>query len=190
MQRFLSLLLVFGLWMGINFSAAPAAWADFSFDTLSPCGQNPAFKQQIQSQVDGYEARITKFAPGSAPVVYLQSKIDSAKERYEKYANSTLLCGEDGLPHLITDGRLSHAGEFLVPGLAFLYIAGWIGWVGRAYIIAVRKAGNAAAKEIVIDVPLAIKCMLGGFAWPLAAIKEFFSGELVASERDVTVSPR
>jgi photosystem I subunit III len=192
MQRFFSLLLVFGLWMGISFSAAPAAWADLSFDTLTPCGQNPAFRQQIQSQVDGYEARIAKFAPGSAPVLYLESKIKAANERYEKYANSTLICGEDGLPHLITDGRLNHAGEFIIPGLAFLYIAGWIGWVGRAYVIAVRGLGydKATSKEIIIDVPLAIKCMLSGFLWPLAAIKEFISGELVAPNSELTVSPR
>jgi len=27
-----------------------------------------------------------------------------------------LLCGTDGYPHLIVDGRWSHAGEFVSPG--------------------------------------------------------------------------
>ncbi|MDX1976226.1 MAG: Photosystem I reaction center subunit III [Pseudanabaenaceae cyanobacterium bins.68] len=185
MQRFLALILVFGLWI----CTAPAAWADFNFDTLTPCGQNPAFEQQIQSQIDSYEGRLANFAPGSAPATYLQTKIESAKARYQKYANSSLLCGEDGLPHLISDGRLDHASEFLIPSLLFLYIAGWIGWVGRDYIRAVRGA-DATSKETVIDVPLALRFMLLGFAWPLAALKEWQSGELIAADAEVTVSPR
>jgi photosystem I subunit III len=190
MQRLLALILVFGLWTGMNLSVAPAAWADFNFDTLTPCGQNPAFQQQIQSQIDGFETRLTTFTPGSAPALYLIDKIENAKARYQKYSNSSLLCGEDGLPHLISDGRLDHAGEFLIPSVLFLYIAGWIGWVGRDYIRAARKAGDATTKEIIIDVPSALKSMIGGFAWPLAAVKELLSGELVAPDSEVTVSPR
>lgn len=88
------------------------------------------------------------------------------------------------------DGRLSRAGDFLIPSVLFLYIAGWIGWVGRAYLIAVRDSGEANEKEIIIDVPLAIKCMLTGFAWPLAALKELAAGELTAKDNEITVSPR
>jgi photosystem I subunit 3 len=43
----------------------------------------------------------------------------------------------NGLPHLIADGRWSHAAEFILPGFGFIYITGWIGWVGRKYIRAV-----------------------------------------------------
>jgi photosystem I subunit 3 len=32
--------------------------------------------------------------------------------------------------------------------------------------------------------------MLTGFIWPLAALKEFGSGELLVPENEVTVSPR
>ena len=45
-------------------------------------------------------------------------------------------------------------------------------------------------KEIMIDVPLAVKCSLSGFAWPLAAFGEFSSGKMFADESEVTVSPR
>ena len=97
----------------------------------------------------------------------------------------------DGLPHLISDGRFDRAGEFTIPALMFLYIAGWIGWVGRAYLIAIHKdPATAAQKEIILDLPLALKFSLTGFAWPLAAIKELTSGELVVPESEVTVSPR
>jgi photosystem I subunit 3 len=85
---------------------------------------------------------------------------------------------------------LSHAGEFLIPSILFLYIAGWIGWVGRAYLISVSKDKDPEMKEVLIDVPRAIKYMLSGFAWPLAALKEFTTGELTAKESDITVSPR
>ncbi|MEL7316574.1 MAG: Photosystem I reaction center subunit III, partial [Cyanobacteria bacterium J06559_3] len=45
-------------------------------------------------------------------------------------------------------------------------------------------------KEIIIDVPLAIKCSLSGFAWPLAAAKDMISGEMFAKDNEITVSPR
>ena len=91
---------------------------------------------------------------------------------------------------MIVDGRLDRAGDFLIPGILFLYIAGWIGWVGRAYVIAIKKDPNTEDKEIIIDVPLAVTCMLGGFAWPASAIGEFTSGKLVAKDNEITVSPR
>ena len=85
---------------------------------------------------------------------------------------------------------MAYADDFLIPSLLFLYIAGWIGWVGRAYLIAIRKEANPEMKEVIIDVPLALKFMLTGFTWPLAAIKEFLSGELTAKEEEIPVSPR
>jgi photosystem I subunit 3 len=77
----------------------------------------------------------------------------------------------------VVDGDLAHAGEFLIPSLLFLYIAGWIGWVGRAYLIAVRSGKNPEEKEIIIDVPL-------------AAFKDMTSGAMFAKENEITVSPR
>ena len=81
-------------------------------------------------------------------------------------------------------------GDFIIPGILFLYIAGWIGWVGRAYLQDIQKGPNPEAKEITIDVPLAIKSMLSGFAWPLAAFGEISTGKLSAKENEITVSPR
>ena len=68
-------------------------------------------------------------------------------------------CGEDGLPHLIVDGRWSHAGDFVYPGIMFLYVAGCIGWAGREYLKATRGK-NAAQYEIFIDRSIAIKSLL------------------------------
>lgn len=166
MRRFFAVALVVFLWFGF----APPAAAGLAGDDvagLTPCGQNKAFLERAAN-----------------------AKTTSAKARFDFYGSSTLLCGSDGLPHLVVDGDLAHAGEFLIPSLLFLYIAGWIGWVGRAYVITVRGQKNPEDKEIIIDVPLAIKCSLTGFAWPLAAFKDIASGAMFAKDDEITVSPR
>ena len=91
---------------------------------------------------------------------------------------------------MITDGRWSHAAEFILPSILFLYITGWIGWVGRKYLQLVSKTSNPTEKEIIIDVPLAASVMSTGFAWPVTAWNEFAKGELLASDDSITVSPR
>ncbi len=165
MRKLLALILVATMW----FNFAPSASAD-GVSGLTPCADSPAFQQRAKS------ARNTTADP------------QSGQKRFERYSEA--LCGPEGLPHLVVDGRLSHAGDFLIPSILFLYIAGWIGWVGRAYLIAIRDDKEAEMKEIMIDVPLAFSIMLGGFAWPLVAVKEFLSGELTAKETEIPVSPR
>lgn len=132
---------------------------------LTPCSDTAAFQQRAAN-----------------------AKTAQAKARFQNY--STLLCGEEGLPHLIVDGSPSHIGEFIIPSILFLYIAGWIGWVGRSYVISVRGDKDPEMSEIIIDVPRAIKLMTSGFLWPLAALGEFTSGKLTVKDSEITVSPR
>ena len=47
-----------------------------------------------------------------------------------------------------------------IPTIGFLYIAGWIGYVGRDYLIAARKESKPREKEYIIDVPQALKMAL------------------------------
>ncbi len=188
MRKLFALMLSLCLWFGLTAQPAQAA---FSFDILTPCGQSEAFQNRLSDEVSGFEERLTNFQPGTPQYNYLLHKIETTKARFNKYASSSLLCGEDGLPHLISDGRWDHAGEFIFPSLLFLYIAGWIGWVGRSYLRTIRaNPEEACQKEIVIDVPLALQCMLTGFAWPLVALKQFTDGELTAPDNEVPVSPR
>ncbi len=161
MRRLLALIFSVCLW----FAFVPPASADVA--GLTPCNESPAFQQRAEN-----------------------ATTEAAKRRFEFYGNSNLLCGEDGLPHLVVDGRLSHAGEFLIPSILFLYIAGWIGWVGRAYLRTIREEKSPEDKEIVIDVPLAVRTALTGFAWPLAALQQFASGDLVAKDEEIPISPR
>ncbi|PSB05567.1 Photosystem I reaction center subunit III [filamentous cyanobacterium Phorm 46] len=162
MRRLFAAILVVSLW--ISFAPVASAY------NLVPCKDSPAFKELAKN------ARSTNGDPASA------------KARFDRY--SAAMCGPEGYPHLIVDGNLAYAGDFLIPSILFLYMTGWIGWVGRAYLQAIKKSANPEEKEIIIDVPLAVKFMLSGVLWPLAAIKELTSGEMFAKDDEITVSPR
>lgn len=157
---------------------------------LVPCKESIAFNNHLQSSVKKLEARLAKYNALTPPALALQEQIQRTKNRFENYGQAGLLCGADGFPHLIADGRWSHAGDFIFPGLLFIYIAGWIGWVGRGYLNAVSKTSKPTEKEIIIDVPLALKFSVSGFTWPLAAWQEYTSGKLIVDDNNVTVSPR
>ncbi|MGK7875646.1 MAG: Photosystem I reaction center subunit III [Xenococcaceae cyanobacterium] len=164
MRRLFALIMVVMLWC----TFAPSASADVA--GLVPCSESPAYQQRAKS--------------------FLNTTDDpmSGQNRAERYAEA--LCGPEGLPHLIVDGRWSHMGDFFIPGILFLYIAGWIGWVGRAYLSTIRGDKNPEMKEIIIDVPLAVGKMIMGFAWPLAAVQEYLSGQLIAKDSEIPISPR
>lgn len=157
---------------------------------LTKCSQSPAFNKRLKASVKKLDQRMAKYEVGSAPALALKQQIERTEARFNKYSRSELLCGADGLPHLIADGRWSHAAEFILPGFGFIYISGWIGWVGRKYVRAVSTTKNPAENEIIINVPLALKIMTTGYIWPISAWQELISGDLVAPDNEVTVSPR
>jgi photosystem I subunit 3 len=164
MKRLLAFILIATLW----FNFAPAAHADL--DHLTPCSESAAYQSKAKN--------------------FLNTTDDpqSGQKRAERYSQA--LCGPEGYPRLIVDGRLDHIGDFIIPSLLFLYITGCIGWAGRAYLIAIRGQKDAEMKEIILDVPLATKSMIGSALWPVAAVKEFLSGELTAKDSEINVSPR
>ena len=165
-----------------------AAMADIG--GLTKCGDSPAFTKRLNSSVKKLEQRLSLYEADSPPALALEQQIERTKARFDKYGRSELLCGTDGLPHLIADGRWSHAGEIFIPALGFVYIAGWIGFVGRKYLRAVSTTKNPAESEIIINVPLALKIMTTGYIWPISAWQELISGDLVAPKDEITVSPR
>jgi len=141
---------------------APAAHADVAGLTL--CADSPRFQQRAAA-----------------------ATTEQAQARFAMYSQAS--CGEDGLPHLIVDGRFSHAGDFLIPSLLFLYITGWIGWAGRSYMMAIRGKGSQM-KEIQIDMGVATSCALAAAKWPVDAFKQMLSGSMFADNNHITVSPR
>jgi photosystem I subunit 3 len=166
MKHLLALMLVLALW----FNFAPSASADGNVAGLAPCSETPAFVQKSKN------FRNTTADP------------QSGQKRAALYAQA--VCGPEGYPHLIVDGRWDHIGDFFIPSILFLYITGQIGWAGRAYLIAVRDDKEAEMKEIILDVPLALKCMITAFAWPLLAIQELLTGKLTVPDSEIPVSPR
>nr|YP_009297625.1 photosystem I subunit III [Hildenbrandia rivularis]AOM67169.1 photosystem I subunit III [Hildenbrandia rivularis] len=157
---------------------------------LVSCSESSVFNKRLQNTVKKLELRKSKYEVNTPPFLALDQQIRKTQMRFENYSKAGLLCGNDGLPHLIADGRWSHARDFVFPGLLFLYITGWIGWVGRGYLLAVAETQKPTEKEIILDVPLAIKFMSSGFTWPLAAWQEFSSGNLLAPNDKITISPR
>ena len=157
---------------------------------LTKCSESPAFAKRLKTSVKKLEQRMSQYEADSPPALALKQQIDRTEARFDKYSRSELLCGTDGLPHLIADGRWSHAAEFIIPGFGFIYISGWIGYVGRKYLRAVSTTSNPSESEIIINVPLALKIMTTGYIWPISAWQELISGELVAPKDEVTVSPR
>lgn len=157
---------------------------------LTKCSDSPAFTKRLNGSVKKLQQRMSKYETDSPPALALQQQIERTEARFDKYSRSNLLCGTDGLPHLVADGRWSHAAEFIFPGFGFIYISGWIGWVGRKYLRAISTTKNPSESEIIINVPLALKIMTTGYIWPISAWQELISNELIAPKEEVTVSPR
>ncbi len=187
MRKLLSLMMALAIAVGLVCSFANTARAE-ALIGLQRCSEVPAFQERLDDRLSELEAKAMSFEPGSSSAKLYERKLDQAAKRFERY--SSLLCGEEGLPHLVTDGRLNHAGEFIIPGLLFLYISGWLGWAGRSYLITVRQDKDPEMKESTIDVQLAAQCFVQALAWPLVAFKEIASGTIREKEEAVPISPR
>ncbi|KAI3455860.1 hypothetical protein Pfo_012523 [Paulownia fortunei] len=159
--------------------SAPVLPASADISGLTPCKESKQFAKREKQEIKKLESSLKLYAPDSAPALAINATIEKTKRRFENYGKQGLLCGSDGLPHLIVSGDQRHWGEFITPGILFLYIAGWIGWVGRSYLIAIRDEKKPTQKEIIIDVPLANKLIWRGFSWPVAAYREYLNGELI-----------
>ncbi|KAI6672460.1 hypothetical protein NL676_000366 [Syzygium grande] len=133
----------------ILLSAPQPAAADIA--GLTPCKESKQFAKREKQQLRKLESSLKLYAPDSAPALAIKATMEKTKRRFDNYGKQGLLCGTDGLPHLIVSGDQRHWGEFITPGILFLYIAGWIGWVGRSYLIAIRGEKKPTEKEIIID---------------------------------------
>lgn len=149
---------------------------------LIPCKDSPAYQRRMEESTKKLTSRLQKYEYGSPAYLAIDQQISSTKTRFAKYSDKGLLCGTEGLPHLIADGRPSHAGEFITPGIGFIFIAGWIGWVGRKYLHYAKNTEKPNEAEIILDVPVALSLMSSGFSWPLEALNEISSDELLAND--------
>ena len=180
---------ILSLAIAILFILTPSV-ASAEIGGLTKCSESSAFSKRLNTTIKKLEARKSTFEAGTPPALALQQQMDRTTARFDKYSRSELLCGADGLPHLVADGRWSHAAEFILPGFGFIYISGWIGWVGRKYLRTVSANPNPSESEIIINVPLALKIMTTGYIWPISAWQELISNDLVTTADKITVSPR
>ena len=161
-----------------------------SFSQLTPCKESQAFQKRLTSSIKKLENRLSLYQKDTKEYLALIKKIESTKMRFEKYEKQNMLCGKEGLPRIIANGQWDHANDFIIPGLLFLYITGWIGWVGRKYLQWAASTENSFENEIIINIPVSLSIANSGFLWPLDAWKELNSGKLLSSKDDITVSPR
>lgn len=171
-----------------SFSYIPDVKAEYL--NLTTCQDSKNFHKREISSIKKLENRLGYYELDSTEYKSILKEIEGVKQRFKLYENSELLCGKEGLPHLIVSGDLKHFQEFTIPGLLFLYIAGWIGWSGRKYLKYNSNQENSFENEIIINVPLALSIINSGFLWPIDIWKEFISGDLLAQDEDITVSPR
>ena len=131
--------------------------ANAAFQNLTPCKTSPAFAKRLKSALKKLDNRLKLYTPESKEAEFLNKEIIATKARFERYGESGLLCGKEGLPRIIATGQFDRANEFVIPGILFLYITGWIGWVGRKYLRYASTQKNAFENEIIINVPVAIQ---------------------------------
>lgn len=171
----------------------PASAAE-GLEHLVPCAESKKFDGRLQKEVKALEKREKLYEAGSAPYQALEATKARTQARFAKYAKDGLLCGTDGLPHLISDPglavRYGHAGETLIPTVGFLYVAGYIGTAGRTYLQEISSRQKPTQSEIIIDVPLATSIAFKSWDWPGKAIQELASGKLTENDDSVPVSRR
>jgi photosystem I subunit 3 len=159
--------------------AVPPTFTIKAAKHLELCKNTKKYAKVFKDKLYKTGLRQKKYVQGSAIWKRYEKEIAGIKRVQTAYGER--LCGKkDGLPRTIASGELVRGG--VIPAsLAFLYIAGWIGWAGRSYMQ--RKA--SPKQEILIDVPLALTCMASGFAWPVAAWQEIVNGEMIESDENI-----
>jgi photosystem I subunit 3 len=152
---------------------------------LVACKDSPAFKTRFKDTLDGLDSSLSNYEVGTPGYDAIKDRIERTKERFNKYGKQGLLCGNEGLPHLIADGRLDRAGEFLLPGLLFIYIAGWIGSSGRFYLAFSSLTPQPSENEIFINLPVAVLSMCVGCLWPFSVCVDLMAGTFVENKVDL-----
>jgi photosystem I subunit 3 len=62
--------------------------------------------------------------------------------------------------------------------------------VGRLYLNKVKTEAKPTEKEIIIDVPAALRLTWQGATWPVQVVAELKANTLTEKAENITVSPR
>ncbi len=93
-----------------------------SSSNLIYCKDSAPFQKRLSTSVKKLENRLNLYEKNSKEYLSLIKKIESTKDRFEKYKNQNLLCGKEGLPRIIATGQWDRANEFTIPGILMIYI--------------------------------------------------------------------
>mmetsp|Transcript_17163 Transcript_17163/g.47314 ORF Transcript_17163/g.47314 Transcript_17163/m.47314 type:complete len:265 (-) Transcript_17163:105-899(-) len=146
---------------------------------LQPCKDNKKYHKKFKDAIYKLTTRQKKYTTGGVIAKRFDLEIAQTKRVEEAYGNR--LCGKaDGTPRTIASGE-NVRGSIVIPGLMFLYTAGWIGWAGRSYL----NRTKSAEKEMFIEIPLALTCMASGFAWPVNAWQEIVNGQMTVPDSEL-----
>ncbi|WP_287131091.1 hypothetical protein [Candidatus Cyanaurora vandensis] len=162
----------------LAFCLCPLAMAE-PIGYTTTCRDNPAFQEIKTTRLNGYDEQIAKAGATAYTEQLRARKADWV--RHYAMLDQAQCDTTTGLPHLIADGRLSNAGDFIIPSILFLWLAGALGWAGRDYLMKTQNPQD----EILIDFPKAIQSLLLGLIWPAFAIPQIASGAI----RDDKVKP-
>merc|ERR1712007_283538 len=173
-----------------------------SISGLTPCTESKAFAKRKNQELKELQKRMKKYEIDSSPVIALKATMERTERRFDNYGKGGLLCGNDGLPHLIAEPALAlkngRANDIFIPTIGFLYVAGWIGHSGRLYLEEMRKELKNKNKvrrwllisDVALDVPLAIAILAKAFAWPVMVSQLIVSDTLLEKDENISVSPR
>ena len=164
----------------IDLENTPEHWTIKASPVLEPCKNNKYYHKKFKDEMYKTTKQQARYAKGSAVYARFNKKVAMIKAREEAYGDR--LCGlKDGNPRVVATGEWNVRASVMWPATIFLYIAGWIGWAGRSYLIRT----NDETKELNIDVPLALTCMASGFSWPVAAWQEIVNGEMAVPDDQI-----
>jgi photosystem I subunit 3 len=155
---------------------------------LQTCKDVEAFNNTKAGSLEKLKKLSNNVSLDSPTYIEIQKTIKRTELRFEKYKN--LNCGSDGLPHIALG---SASRQVIAPGLLFLYISGWIGWVGRKYVQYTNSIPDPSERpfaEIIINVPKALKIMSEGYKWPIDLATELRTNKFFIPDDEIRTSPR
>jgi photosystem I subunit 3 len=157
---------------------------------LTRCSESKAFKKQEKKQLKALQKRMDKYKPDSAAYRSYAESVTQTEKRFKAYADAGKLCGEDGLPHLVAEPGLAYKygllNDTVYPSVAFLYIAGFIGYTARLYL----QTESSKSRKISIDTREATRCVGAAAAWPYAVVAEIRRRTLAKEDSEIYRSPR
>ena len=111
-----------------------APMPSFAAGTLVDCEKSPAFTKRLNTSVKKLEGRLAKYKEGTPPYLALQEQINQTKTRFDRYGKSGLVCGTDGLPHLLLMVISRMLLNLLFPVFySYIQLVGLVGLVASTY---------------------------------------------------------